>query len=544
MADKPSPSTNGRKPRRWLFRLTVALLTLLVLILGLRLALAKSMPWLLNHTLEQVGLQGTYEKLHLSLLTGELELWHLRLSDTDPNQPLVHLEYCRADISTRSLLHKRLIIPRLDVDGLFVDVQRDSTGQWRGWSGLLTRGQQPPQAPSSSSTPSTTAPVNLTPPLQVDAVRLQHIRMHVQDPTQDPPIDIELQMHLRVSDLGSTRRPLQYTLGLSARPGLDLCVIEGEGTTAADRLQTRFEATLRGFRSQTLRPYLEAAGLDSASDSIQANLKGHLWLSLQESDPNRPPSLHTGMQVDQLLLVADQQLGLKLQGLNVTLKQPQPQQFVLEQAVLKAGEIHLERDALGTLRFLGLAPMASSSPPSPSAPTSSPLTWAVETVTCENLNLLFHDRLCVTDTPLQVTIQQLQVEPNQADPTLPSTFKAQLTAPGLMRRMQTQGQVRLHSDHLMAQCLTQTQGLTLARLRPYLVAAGWEPALKDGQFSAQLKVQKEDQAEAGQRLDLALTNVSLTDDTELYHLDRLALIGLQLDPPPSPYCPGETGTHG
>ena len=254
MADKPSPSTNGRKPRRWLFRLTVALLTLLVLILGLRLALAKSMPWLLNHTLEQVGLQGTYEKLHLSLLTGELELWHLRLSDTDPNQPLVHLEYCRADISTRSLLHKRLIIPRLDVDGLFVDVQRDSTGQWRGWSGLLTRGQQPPQAPSSSSTPSTTAPVNLTPPLQVDAVRLQHIRMHVQDPTQDPPIDIELQMHLRVSDLGSTRRPLQYTLGLSARPGLDLCVIEGEGTTAADRLQTRFEATLRGFRSQTLRP--------------------------------------------------------------------------------------------------------------------------------------------------------------------------------------------------------------------------------------------------------------------------------------------------
>lgn len=534
MTNKTIPTPPVRKPRRWLFRLTVILLVLLCLVLGLRLALAQSMPWLLNRTLDQFELEGTYEKLHLSLLTGEMELWHLQINGTDPNDSLVHLEYCRADVSIRSLLCKRLIIPRLDVDGLSVDLLRDTEGQWQGWSSLIDRLSH--QTPQSTET-SEPAPrdLQLEPPLELDAVRLQHTLIHIKDPSQTPPVDMQVQLNLRVSDLGSRRRPLKYTLGLTARPGMDFCVIEGEGTTKADRLQTHFNAAIRGLHSQPLTPYLKAIGLNSTSDNLEANLQGHLWLSLLEQDPNTAaPGIHAGLQLDQLRLAADQQVGLSLQDFNITIKQPQAQQVILEQAMLGSGTLNLHRTPDGKVRCLGLAaqPSHSMAPTTASAPQSTPssLAWSVETIDVNNLTLALYDHSLSPTSSQQVTLQQLHIDPNTSNPSAPSSFQARIEAPGLIDHIETLGQIQLESTQLMAQLVTTAQGVTLKNLRPYLVPLGWEPTLNNGRFTASLTAQLASQADSTQRLDLAVTEVSLTDDTNLYHLDQLALTGLELAP--------------
>ncbi len=520
--------------RRWLRRLTIVLIIVIVVVLALRLALSAALPWLLDRTLSQFGLQGQYEKLHLSLLTGEMELWHLELTADDPNDTLVDLEYCRADISTRSLLTKRLIVPRLEVDGLDVAMTRQADGQWHGWSGLMDRLMQTSSQPAVSAAPQPQR-LDLEPPLQLDAIRLQHAQVHVVDLTQTPPVDMLLEMHVRLSDLGSTKRPLKYTLGLSARPALEVCVIEGQGSTSHDHLQTRFEAMLGGLHSQPLAPYLRALGLSSTSNRLDGRVQGNLWLSQPKpengADTGAPKGLQCGIRISDLSLAADQQADLQLHDFNVALRLPDARHVILEQARVSGGRLNLRRGLDGVTRCLGIAPVSHPSPTSAPAPASNPagsaLSWVVGALDFNDLDLTWVDQTHVPHVPVEVTLQQLRLA-SLHDTAAP--FQAVWSAPGIAERVEARGQIQLNAPEKTLQLALSAHGITLAKLRPYLNRMGWEPTVHDGQLTASLSAQLTPQPNNGQSLDLALTDVSLTDGQELYALQRLALTNLHLNP--------------
>lgn len=126
----PTDGPGGRKKRRWLRRLFWACAVLIAVILVLRIALWLSLPWILNKTMDQYGLEARYERLHLSLLTGDAELWHLVLVPDDANTPLVHVEYCRADVSLVTLLKRRLVVHRIEIDGMDVSLMRAKDGSF------------------------------------------------------------------------------------------------------------------------------------------------------------------------------------------------------------------------------------------------------------------------------------------------------------------------------------------------------------------------------------------------------------------------------
>src|SRR4030042_3333615 len=113
----------GRRSR-WRRRLFWAFAIAVALVVGLRISLGLSLPWIINKTVTPYGLAAHYERLDLSLLTGDAELWHLALASTDTNTPLTDVEYCRAKGSLLTLLTRRLVVPRVEIDGMDVSVTR------------------------------------------------------------------------------------------------------------------------------------------------------------------------------------------------------------------------------------------------------------------------------------------------------------------------------------------------------------------------------------------------------------------------------------
>ena len=171
-ADQPA----RRRPwLRWVLWISAIVVAVCIV---LRVILWASLPWFLNKTMEGYGLHCTYERLSLSLLTGDAELWHLVLKPADTDDPLAHLEYCRAEVSTTTLLARRLVVPRLEVDGMDVNLTRAEDGTFLQLRHLLKvleakkSGKSQPTAQAEAK-PAVPGEVDLTAPIKLDALRLQ-----------------------------------------------------------------------------------------------------------------------------------------------------------------------------------------------------------------------------------------------------------------------------------------------------------------------------------------------------------------------------------
>lgn len=171
----------------WLRRVSRGVVVLLLLLVVLRLVLWLGLPWFLERTLRSYDLAGSYEKLQLSLLTGDMELQHLVVTGAGMEDPVMDLEYCKADISLWTLLRGRLVIPRIEVDGLDVTVHRLADGSWEGWQGLSGLFGPKPAKSSKTKDPNQPLRFNLQPPLRLDALRLQHVQISYIDEMVSPP---------------------------------------------------------------------------------------------------------------------------------------------------------------------------------------------------------------------------------------------------------------------------------------------------------------------------------------------------------------------
>ncbi|MCP4455241.1 MAG: hypothetical protein GY809_27590, partial [Planctomycetes bacterium] len=245
--DRPTPK------HPWIQRLGRVLVCVLLIVLILRITLWLSLPWLLSHSAQRVGLRCEYEELNLSLTTGDMEAWHLRLIPTDSNDPLVDMEYCRANVSILSLFAQRLIVDRVEVDGIDITVMRESDGSFRGLHDLLALAQRPnaptrkKRSPSDSEGP--IPRLSLDPHLRLRALRLQHAQIHYVDHSVTPRIDTLVDLTFRLSNLGYPQHQTRFQLSVASEPILNQLIIEGTALGTSNSLKTNFRCRVRGLHT-------------------------------------------------------------------------------------------------------------------------------------------------------------------------------------------------------------------------------------------------------------------------------------------------------
>ncbi len=281
-----SPPAKKKARGRWWRRLKLVALSLLVLVLIVRAVLPIFLPDIIDGVMEGFGLQCDYELLELSVLGGDVELWHLSIGPRDAGQAYLKMEYCRADIAVFQLLLGNLIVRRLEVDGLEVRVERAPDGSLPLLEHFAAaEPEEDPEEPEEPEEEPEAAPGNLfeglsfDSPVRLDAARLQRVTVRLVDRMQQPARRVRFDIDLRLSDLGAAVRPLLLQASIHSPEWLDLLRMEARVRTFGTRLETRAGLDLRGLRLARLAPYLEPLGIIPEGPSL--SVEGGLDLGLR-----------------------------------------------------------------------------------------------------------------------------------------------------------------------------------------------------------------------------------------------------------------------
>src|SRR6476620_1626475 len=125
-AAKTAPKPDApKKPGRWKRRILWTLGIILAILVALRVILIFALPPVLRSVAARYGLDCTYERIELYLLSSDVGIWHLSLTPKDGGPRIAHAEYCRADVSPLRLLRGELLVHRVEADEFDFNVERE-----------------------------------------------------------------------------------------------------------------------------------------------------------------------------------------------------------------------------------------------------------------------------------------------------------------------------------------------------------------------------------------------------------------------------------
>ncbi len=386
------PVAPTKKRGRWRRRLWWSFVTLVVIAVILRVTLWLALPSILRSSFADYDLGCEYERLHLNLLTGDLELWHLNISprraaandsadgttavdppasdaDARVEDDLVELEYCRADVAIAQLFFGRLVVRRVEVDGMDVLIERDATGAFPGLERFLRRDDAPPE-PEPTTTEERAADeaqlIDLALPFELNALRLQHVQTRFRDLSVSPPIDTRLDLNLRISNLGSTARPTRFDLAITSPPLFESLRVEALGTSNHRKLDYDFKVVGRGLQPKSLAGYLHAAGARAHAQSIDFGFDGAVHLealpapdsttdAAKSDEPTEPGTAVAGsLELSGLTLQADGNEAASLGRLIVTIAELTKRHLTIEETSIAGVSASAARQENGALEVAGL----------------------------------------------------------------------------------------------------------------------------------------------------------------------------------------------
>lgn len=262
--------TDGaKKPKRRRLRRFVkwsAIAFVALLVVG-RIALWLALPSIVAAVGRSYDLRVEYERLGLSILTGDVELWHLDVADIPTDERVASLEYLRVDVSIHRLLFGEIVVRRVEVDGLDVWVERHDDGSLT-LDAIAERFAGPPPETPEPVEPAADVPLDATLPIRLDALRLQHIHVNVVDRGRTPPFEGRFDLDVRVSNIGHPTRRGRFEVLAAAPTILDAMRFEGELDVHGKRIDVDASWRLDGFHPQRVRPYLEAIGIRPRRDEV------------------------------------------------------------------------------------------------------------------------------------------------------------------------------------------------------------------------------------------------------------------------------------
>jgi hypothetical protein len=557
----------------WTLRWVRALAWLALVALGLRVLAVPILGFALDRLAAGRDLRVGWEDLRLELLEGRARVTRLALAPRGEGAraPLVEIDYAIFDLDLSALLWGEPRVARAEIDGLTARLERESDGTWNverhvdvaAALALLESGAPAQQGPADEG--QARQPLDLAPPLAVDALRLQEARLVLVDRALEPPLELELRLDAALSDLRAPDRPARFSATLTSRDLVDGAHVEGQATWNADTLRVEAWAHAAGLRAARLDPYLTPLDLRASGESLEARCE--LSLSLDVRGEARD-TLGGELRVSDVALRADGREALALDALSVRLDAWSRDGAVLPSLELAGprGRVVVERDGSVSLAGLAATGTAWEEPAGVWLTTLFPQmrelpTWAALLVRPEasaypwrlgSLSLrdgafdLEDHRL---DPPARVPLEIARVEladivhdPLETDRRIP--LRVELAVPGVLARATLAGHLDPFAPARHVDLTLAVEGIDPAGLDGYLRRLGLERDLRDGRFELALQGAAHTDPSGRTEGRLELRGLSLRGEDDLFGLDRLAVEGVVIDPATHLVRVGELSVEG
>jgi hypothetical protein len=517
--------------RRW-FRVVVRVVAIAIV---LRVVLALAMPWLLDVAAGTRGLTCSYDKLDLALLRGSVEVRNLqlRVRETEHGSaapPLLALEFAKVDVNVLETLFGKPTVDRAEVDGLHVlaEVGRDGSIEW-----LRVLGMDRPPAPESKPVPEP-APLDLTSPVLVNALRLHDVEVHVLDRTLEPPFDARITTELRVSDLG---RSNQFELRATSPELFDQLRVDADATSGPRALDARLQVELAGLHAAQLRGEMARAGPVPIAREIA--FSGSF---LAQIGPRADSDLdcNGNLTVRDIAVTHDGIAAFALDELVVDVERFDAERVDVAQISVNGVRGAVGRSVDGALNAAGIelgAAPASSAPSVATASAASPS--APFAATCarlaiKNAALSFHDQAVApaSDLPLvldELSVENLAFDPARADPSTRWLVRAH--ADGIAQTIVAEGSAKLAWPRVESDLRVDVGDIDAARLAPYLEQLGLASNLHAARLQTSATLAAQFGPDGRLEADLHVGAIDFTDGADkLFSLDGAQVGGLVVDP--------------
>jgi len=528
---KSAPS----RSRRWLRRLAYLFSALVLIIILIRFGVILALPSIIESTAEDYGMHCSYERLDFSMLTGDLELWNLVIEPGEDGESFMDMEYCRADLAVSALFAGRLVVRRLEVDGMDLLLERDPDGTLPMLRHFKKK-TEPEEVEPEDGEDAPSEALDLSLPLEINAIRLQHVHTRVRDASVSPPLDARFDFNLRISHVGAQTRRTRFELTLTSSPVLDAFTVEGTASASESELDATLTMEVRGFHPRHLRGYLAPMGLQPRAEALSFSAGARVQAQVVEE---RPDTARASLQVSEIRALADGQETFALHRFLVEAEHLGSNAPEISLVSVEGGRATASRDVEGVLCAAGFAFQGSSAEPEadPLSPSSSPeepkeLTWSIQTLAVRDLQARFLDQAVSPETVLAFHLDELKAQALDATPgSLPDrmALDARLNLPNVVEAIRIQGVTAPFAAHKTLDLQLSAEGIVPEALAPYLEEAGIESALKSGSLGFALHAAVEQEVEGRLAAEFHLDNLRFMDDgRELLGLDRIALSELEI----------------
>ena len=553
-------------PRRTWRRRFLRLFLLLtgVLVVG-RILLALTMPWIVDAVAGSLGCRCEYERFSLSILAGDMEIWHLTLTPEAGGHPLCNLEYACVDVAVTRLLTGSIEVRRLEVDGvdIYLDRAADGTAPVLELARKLLSGTPPTPEPPESGDPAD--PIDLTAPVSVVAARMQHTHIHLRDRFTTPPVEARLDLNVRISHIGDADQPARFQIMAASPTLLDILRFEGKVSSAGRTVDLSAAFHMAGLHLKPLAPYLGAFGATPVADSMNASanvavetrpvsspegcLRGFFEVRNARADADGRtfawmkqfrfqvnafgPAVPDG--IADARFHAD--LGpITLTGIEAEVTRDPSGSWIV--ACLGLGAVPADPSILPAV-FPQQEPTGKAREPERGAPVAETpppsrpfLQGALSALEVNGATLRFRD--ASTSPPVAVdltvpafSIRDLALGGRAKEPG--AIVEGRLEAPGLWKAAVLKGNLGHLPDRLALSFDATVKGVEPEALKPYLEALGAETVMKDGALTCRVDGSAGRSPGGYITGNLDVTDLRFTAAGESMSLARFAVAGLEAD---------------
>ena len=534
------PTPAASKPRRtWKRRLVRLAIFAVVASVILRICLTLLFGTVVSKVASFYGLRVEYDRKEIALLSGDAGLWKLKIFNQDSIEALVSADYVRGNISTLALLTGRLHVWRLEADGAEVDLERTPDGHLPTLE-LVLKNLVTPAATGSNAVENASdkeidkaaRPIDFRSPFQVDAIRVQHLKVNWHDRALSPQVNVSVSMNLRISELRS-ELPVRIEGEVWSDQLLDVMRFEGQSMADGRKLDLAARVSGRGLNLRPLAPYLRAAGIDPSSQGLDwsgkltiatdagptpTGIKGTLVLSdIESREASGEP-----FAMKKLELVADSidasgarfsklaisgvrvavQIDAKvpmLAGYSIVAPEPMTAPFVWPMPASVAASV--------TTSANDIVPNSSTKPASSFALSLGE--FRVNDVELSLSDLSAGNRLALTID--EFVSEQISTD-SSGRRSVP--FRGKMRSPGIAGAIDLSGNVFPFASPYKIDASFDAKEIALSAVEVYFRPLGIEPTFDQGTLKGKVSAQIEAGASGEMTLDARLFDVELFDGRE------------------------------
>jgi hypothetical protein len=534
--DTPAASATtapAKKRGRWRRRLLVAALTLAVVTVGLRIVLHFALPSVLARVAATYNLDLRYARHTLTLLGGEAGLWKVNVLPRSGGEPLLHAEYVHGNLSIWQLLKGNLQVWRAEADGVDMLVERTADGRIPLLEHFASgASSSEPPAPQPQDTPPPDKVVEFKPPISVEAIRLNKVRVRLRDKFVQPAVEGDLIADIRVTDIGVHNPPLHFAIDVWSDRLMDLLRVEGQAQSTGPTITASASVVLRGLHPKAIAGYIRPIGLRAVSDTVNGALNVRLDA---KALPSLPGAISCALVLDKMELTADGTRAAELKQVRVDVDSLSGKALNIGTIVVEGGRFDVTRTRGGMLGAAGLAlasptdapetPGASRVVAQPdAAPTTQPgMSVAMRSLHMRDLEARFDDASTTPPTSLRLIVADVTARaPDDATaPDAPMAVDGKLAAPGIARQVTFNGTVAPFANAKTADLTFRAEGIRPDLLEPYFRAAGIESRLRDATAAGGLRASVAAGRSGEALIDAHLSTLALSDGDELVALDGI-----------------------